>query len=723
MLSGGLSYDHLLFCVHELKKEVTTILSEYSVLQNKYRLLITNALSNSLRTSFSPRNEIKSSNDKTAQIDDSKHYLSCILNEVEVKQSEQLSRYNELLNRLTLNTSRSSNLNMNSENNMALNNQREMFQALAANVLAKSQISTKEALDLSSREASEKDIINRAVLKRQQEMYEKLAVNVLIQSKLDTSEALLLSSNALKIQADSNSLVIADLKALSSKEESEQVIINNLILKKQQDMYENLAVNVLIQSQLDTSEALLLSSNALKIQADSNSLVLAEVEFKQSEQLSRYNELLNRLSSNTTRSNNLNLNSENNMALNNQREMFQALAANVLAKSQVSTKEALDLSRAVLKRQQEMYEKLAVNALIQSKLDTSEALLLSSNALKIQADSNSSVIADLKALSSKEESEQVIVNNLILKKQQEMYEKLSVDALAESQAAMEAALMLSTKEAADQVIANNFVLKQRHEKYGKLIVAFRSLTSSQSATSEALILSAADLQQQSDINLEQSDIMESMKLAGAEKDIKFNTIQSENNRLQKQIAQNQILRIAETALMETGRVRSLFTNVAHDLKTPLQSVMLAIETFGKGFQRSSEENDILLSLDSACNFMKSIINRAIDSTKVETGVKLVPILTSFDLRKALAAPIEWMKPHLDKSGNKISLTVLIPSDISFIFSDKNWIQENLLCYLSNAVKYSSGSITEVIVSMMEGGSIRISVEDHGIGIITTLIVI
>ena len=605
MLSGGLSYDHLLFCVHELKKEVTTILSEYSVLQNKYRLLITNALSNSLRTSFSPRNEIKSSNDKTAQIDDSKHYLSCILNEVEVKQSEQLSRYNELLNRLTLNTSRSSNLNMNSENNMALNNQREMFQALAANVLAKSQISTKEALDLSSREASEKDIINRAVLKRQQEMYEKLAVNVLIQSKLDTSEALLLSSNALKIQADSNSLVIADLKALSSKEESEQVIINNLILKKQQDMYENLAVNVLIQSQLDTSEALLLSSNALKIQADSNS----------------------------------------------------------------------------------------------------------------------SVIADLKALSSKEESEQVIVNNLILKKQQEMYEKLSVDALAESQAAMEAALMLSTKEAADQVIANNFVLKQRHEKYGKLIVAFRSLTSSQSATSEALILSAADLQQQSDINLEQSDIMESMKLAGAEKDIKFNTIQSENNRLQKQIAQNQILRIAETALMETGRVRSLFTNVAHDLKTPLQSVMLAIETFGKGFQRSSEENDILLSLDSACNFMKSIINRAIDSTKVETGVKLVPILTSFDLRKALAAPIEWMKPHLDKSGNKISLTVLIPSDISFIFSDKNWIQENLLCYLSNAVKYSSGSITEVIVSMMEGGSIRISVEDHGIGIITTLIVI
>ena len=112
--------------------------------------------------------------------------------------------------------------------------------------------------------------------------------------------------------------------------------------------------------------------------------------------------------------------------------------------------------------------------------------------------------------------------------------------------------------------------------------------------------------------------------------------------------------------------------------------------------------------------MSSLINRTIDSAKSDAGVTLVPILTSFDIIKTLNVPIGWMKPHLELGKSTVTVTNRLPQDVMRLFSDNSWIQENLLCYLSNSVKYSSGGNIEIVVSMT-GDSIRISVEDHGIG--------
>ena len=73
-----------------------------------------------------------------------------------------------------------------------------------------------------------------------------------------------------------------------------------------------------------------------------------------------------------------------------------------------------------------------------------------------------------------------------------------------------------------------------------------------------------------------------------------------------------------------------------------------------------------------------------------------------------------MKPHLELGKSTITVTNCLPKDIVRLFSDKSWIQENLLCYLSNSVKYSSGGNINVVLSIVED-AIRISVEDHGIG--------
>jgi signal transduction histidine kinase len=68
-----------------------------------------------------------------------------------------------------------------------------------------------------------------------------------------------------------------------------------------------------------------------------------------------------------------------------------------------------------------------------------------------------------------------------------------------------------------------------------------------------------------------------------------------------------------------------------------------------------------------------------------------------------------------------------------VISDKHWFSENILCLLSNAVKYSNGGTINVIVELivqdskedgldrsMKGSicnsSIKISIEDTGIGL-------
>ncbi len=91
-------------------------------------------------------------------------------------------------------------------------------------------------------------------------------------------------------------------------------------------------------------------------------------------------------------------------------------------------------------------------------------------------------------------------------------------------------------------------------------------------------------------------------------------------------------------------------------------------------------------------FMLMTINRCIDYTKASKGMKLVPKYETVDVREALQFPIECMSNIQERIGIKVE--ALSEEICSHIITDKQWLQENLLCLLSNAVKYSTeGSVT------------------------------
>lgn len=93
------------------------------------------------------------------------------------------------------------------------------------------------------------------------------------------------------------------------------------------------------------------------------------------------------------------------------------------------------------------------------------------------------------------------------------------------------------------------------------------------------------------------------------------------------------------------------------------------------------------------SFMTMTINRCIDYTKARNKMKLVPQKDTINLQETIDLPLQCAK---DLQTDKICVFAhSLPKNItSCIVTDKLWLQESLLCLLTNAVKYSTvGNVT------------------------------
>ena len=173
---------------------------------------------------------------------------------------------------------------------------------------------------------------------------------------------------------------------------------------------------------------------------------------------------------------------------------------------------------------------------------------------------------------------------------------------------------------------------------------------------------------------------------------------------------------AKFALMESEQLRNISANVAHDLKSPLHTILIGLESMRQNTSSSqSQDAETLDTLNSACAFMTSAISRTIQFSKTSVGVSLTPSNCSFSLLAALSNPIKWMKSTLPADGRKTIALEDFPEGTSLLISDQHWVEENLLCLLSNAVKYSNHGVIRVTVTL-ELDQVRVTVEDNGIGI-------
>ena len=162
---------------------------------------------------------------------------------------------------------------------------------------------------------------------------------------------------------------------------------------------------------------------------------------------------------------------------------------------------------------------------------------------------------------------------------------------------------------------------------------------------------------------------------------------------------------------ETLQLRSLMGNVAHDLKTPLHSIEADLEALCLFFSKvtpsllaqvlaefhkkcaidSFDPLSICFSLNSSCKFMGMAINRSQDFVKASNNIPLIPSIETFELKVAIAMSVGCINQL--QTARTIVVHPLPLELCPYIISDKHWVSENILCLLSNAMKFSeSGSV-------------------------------
>ena len=151
---------------------------------------------------------------------------------------------------------------------------------------------------------------------------------------------------------------------------------------------------------------------------------------------------------------------------------------------------------------------------------------------------------------------------------------------------------------------------------------------------------------------------------------------------------------------------SAFINGVDFIRVALED--LQTSTFFDKLSSGQQENiyssiasmlDCIRNMKNTNSFMLMTMNRCIDFTKASKGLKLIPNFDTIDLLDTLTLPLNCIREI--QSTVSIEVNDLPPELCRHVITDRQWLQENILCLLSNAVKYSVGGKVQVKLSLEE----------------------
>lgn len=175
---------------------------------------------------------------------------------------------------------------------------------------------------------------------------------------------------------------------------------------------------------------------------------------------------------------------------------------------------------------------------------------------------------------------------------------------------------------------------------------------------------------------------------------------------------------AQQLAEETARVKADFlANMSHEIRTPMNAIMgmthLVLQT-----SLDDRQRDFLQKIQRSSRHLLGIINDVLDFSKMEAG-KLTLEKIDFNLQALLGDVISAVEPRTTEKG-LLLLTRLDPRLPGQVKGDPLRLQQILLNFANNAVKFTEQGEIEIRLSAIRAGSgkigIEFSVRDTGIGL-------
>lgn len=171
-----------------------------------------------------------------------------------------------------------------------------------------------------------------------------------------------------------------------------------------------------------------------------------------------------------------------------------------------------------------------------------------------------------------------------------------------------------------------------------------------------------------------------------------------------------LYREAQVAKLQTDFVNK----VSHDLRTPLTSIRMFVETLQLGrIQDPARQSEALEIIADETARLSGLINRLLDWARMESGRR------RYDLRRQPVEPI--VDAALEAFGPQLlqhpaALSRAVEPDLPRVWADRQALTEALLNLLNNAHKYTGEEKKIRVSARREGDSVVIEVADNGPGI-------
>lgn len=152
--------------------------------------------------------------------------------------------------------------------------------------------------------------------------------------------------------------------------------------------------------------------------------------------------------------------------------------------------------------------------------------------------------------------------------------------------------------------------------------------------------------------------------------------------------------------------------VSHELKTPLTSLKAYVQMLHAWAKKKKDSfsSGALSKMERQVKKMGQMINGFLSLSQIESG-KIHLVLSEFDLNELIKGAIEEML--LLNPGQQISF---LPGEKITLYADEDKIDQVLINFLSNAIKYSPKGGAIEISAHVTGNAVQVSVKDEGLGI-------
>lgn len=154
-----------------------------------------------------------------------------------------------------------------------------------------------------------------------------------------------------------------------------------------------------------------------------------------------------------------------------------------------------------------------------------------------------------------------------------------------------------------------------------------------------------------------------------------------------------------------------FTIIAHDLRSPLSSVINFLDLLKEEQNPNNQTNQIIEALGDSSKNSLSLLDNLLKWSKIQTG-KIHYEPQKIDILSLVKDQIKTQKQQTLRKN--INIVIEASTDIK-VMADKNMIATVVRNLLSNAIKYSHPDGVIVIELNKVDASFSFSIEDNGIG--------